>query len=179
MENQRLVTRKRKARTTSERYGDTDRWHRANSMITDVAVQVGALINGVCTDARDSSTPPESGRVVTIRFSWTDSLNAIDQYGLMRIALAPGDGFVRINATPVASLDKRDSTFENAISLRELSSQKLGQLLMDVYEQTIKSFSPWACEMAECESPAEPEDPIWHRIRSLAVMQPAELAVQT
>jgi hypothetical protein len=179
MENQRLVTRKRKARTGNAIYENIDRWHQANSMITDVAVQVGALINGVCSDARDSSTSPESASLITIRFSWTDSPNSADQYGLMRIALAPGDGFVRINATPVMSSDRSGNTFENALSLRELSSQKLGQLLMDVYEQTIKSFTPWACEKARCESPAEPEDSIWHRIRSLAVMQPAELAVQT
>ena len=176
MENQLLVSR-HKAGIGSARAENHGLLRYAQSIIADTAVQVGSLINGVCTEDGDK-VPPESHSIVTIRFSWTASPDSGDRYGLMSIALSPDDGFVRVNAAPLPA-DEQNILLENKVSLRELTTQKLGQTLMDTYTQMVKRLTPAVCQMAECDSSAEPEDSIWTRIRSLAVAQPAELAIQS
>jgi len=132
MEN-RLLTSRRKAAARKTRPEERYRWHSAQATITDVAVQVGSLINGVCSDARDLVSP-QLANVVTIRFSWTGSMDTGNHHGQMRIGLSLADESVRVAAVPLDMSGGRTSIFENVLSLADLSSQKLGQVLMDAYE---------------------------------------------
>lgn len=168
MKNQQLLTAKQRPDTKRK---DAQKWRQARSIITDVAVQVGALIDGVCTDSGD---PIHSW---AIRFSWPESAGAGHHAGLMRIAMSPAEGLVRINASPLDSPDK-GLVFDRSVAMWELTSQKLGQVLMDAHAWTIRNLTPGLCQMGTSDSPPGTEDVLLRGIKSLAVTQPAALSVQ-
>ena len=152
-------------------------WRQAQSIITDVAVQVGALINGVSADLGEASVPAEPIKTWTIRFSWAGAEDAMDHHGLMRIAMSPADDLVKIHATPLDPPDVK-LLFERAIPMWELDSQKLGQVLLDAHAWIVRKLTPGLHQTATRESQAETEESVWSRIKSLALTQSTELSVQ-
>lgn len=182
MKKQKWLTgRRTDARGALSRDSDVsgDSLVQAESIITDVAVQVGALINGVCCHSKGSSTKLGRDRVgVTIRFSWAEFPETSNRGGLMRIVLLD-DGLVRVSASTKGAPGGQRNESESIIALRELSREKLGQILMDNHARVTRSLIPGVCQTVAVNPQPESEESVWARMKSLALVDSGQqLAVQ-
>lgn len=129
------------------------------AIMADVAVQVGALIDGVgCKFAQivdwqyyppsTASASRSNSNDEMICFAITENEKGLHSGGYIELSLPPGEEVLRAKGGYYDTCYQPTAVYEKSLPLRRLDRQKLGQALMEVYDRVIREYGPHVCHVS-------------------------------